>query len=468
MGGMIMGDRVGLIGGGGREHSLSAQYLRDRNTELVAAFPGNGLMDYDPKGKGFRNERVMCFPDLQDKAENFDAILNTMKELGINHVNVAKDDQLSWGWVDMFEKNGIPAFGPTQKAARLEWDKIYARQFMKEYGIPHPEFWVCRNEEEGLEFLKKLEEAGAPEGEFYVKKADLTGGKGALYARNRKEAAERIKEMAKFGKPGAGFLIEDCIRGELGEEEASMFVFVDKNGDYYVMRSTQDNKRRGYNDSGPQTGGMGAQCPAMIIEDNPDLMRKIEQSVVKRTIDGMKDRGIPYTGVLYLALMIEKGKGGSLTPNTCEYNARLGDPENQGLMPGLIKPALIDLERACMNGGLVDLDIEEDGKKRIVYTLAAGPYPEGKIRGNRIYGIEEAMEIDGVTIFGGGVAREGNKIFADGGRILYVVTEGNTYREIRKKGFYAMSKIFGEDNCLDLRHDIAWRDLQRELKGLYQ
>ncbi len=434
--------KVLIVGGGGREHTLLNQYKKSSKVKKLYSVPGNGLMD-------FRSEKtVKTYTDL--KPTDKESIWDIVKKERIGLVDVAQDDPLAEGVVDFLQVKGVKVFGPTKYAAEIEWNKDWSRNFMERHKLPIPHFAVFASVNKAKDYVKKL-----PEGASFIKASGLAAGKGAIYAESRVDAFSAIDKMSSFGKAGRNFLIEECLVGE----EVSIYALSDGT-DYKILKAAQDNKQVNSFDEGPNTGGMGANAPALIVADK-NLMKKIE-NIVKKTIEGMKEEGRTYKGVLYVGLIIDKKKN----PKIIEFNARWGDPEAQVVLTG-IKNDYVDVVESCIEGTLSKLKISEDGKTRVCVVGASKGYPGDytQVKGKKVFGVEEAEKVPGVTIYGAGLRRSGKIVTAFGGRVLNVVGEGRNIFEARERAYQAISHINIEDNNLHYRTDIGWRDVERKVSS---
>ncbi len=425
-----------VIGSNGREHALAETYAKSRKVKKVIMTPGNGLTD-------FNNPKVKNYPGVA--MLDFEKIVEVCKKEDINLVDVGQDDVIAAGYVDKLEDLGIPAFGPTQKASQLEWDKEWARNFMVKYNLPIPKFKSFNNKKKAIAYIKSL-----PEQVLFIKAAGLAFGKGVIRAENKKEAIEAVHTMSKFGKSGETFLIEEALIGE----EFSLFAICD--GDNFVVaKSAQDHKRIFDGDKGPNTGGVGSVAPTGAIADS--IIHNIEKSIFKSLLKGMKKEGRPYKGILYL--------GGMLTKDgvkIIEFNCRWGDPEAEVILPS-IKTDYFDIVMAIRNQSLKKTQIVFDKEVRLSIAGCSKGYPGdySETKGKEIFGLLEAMKMPGISIFGSGIKREGKKFFVSGGRIFHLVAEGKNILEARKKAYEAMKLISIEGNNLHYRTDIGWRDLER-------
>lgn len=432
-----------VIDGGARGHAISKAYERSKKVGRIIVAPGNDFIAF--------NRKKEVIVEKNCNLKDMESILAVAEKYEPELSDVAQDDALAGGAVDLLTENGFLTFGPSKKAARIEWDKGWSRNFMKKYRIPAPNFRTFTSEEVAKNCVGKIYERN-PEKIIYVKAAGLCGGKGAEEARSYEEAILKIEQMKSFGSAGEKFLIEDGLVGE----EFSEFAISD-GGFFRRLGSAQDNKKAERKDKGKQTGGMGGNSPAMVAEENS---KEIEELLISRPINGMKSEGIPFKGILY-AGGISVEENGRRKIYDIEFNARLGDPEASSLLPSIKNYA--DMVLASMEGGLDKIKAKRDNKTRVCVVGASEGYPAdySKVKGKRIYGIEEAMKLKGVKIFGAGTEVRDEKFFANGGRLLDVVGEGNNIIEARRKAYSAISLISVEENSLHYRPDIGWRDVER-------
>jgi len=446
-----------VVDGGGRGAVLVDKYAQSEHVEQILAVPGNDLMKINT------DKPVQIFPHL--KTTSVPEILEICERQQINLVDVAQDNAVEAGLVDALIQKGIPTIGPTRDAGQIEWDKAWTREFGKLYGIPQPFFKICLSQQEGIDFLNNQ-----PDQPWFVKAAFLAEGKGALPARNNREAIERVKEMERFKDAGKVFLIEKWLRGEEDEpgEEFSTFIFSDGEN-YKIVGSAQDHKRlfehdhvndRGEIDEGPNTGGMGCSSPPLVL--TPKIMQDITTRIFDKTITGLQEEERPYKGVLYLGGMLIKVKGKDLSPYVIEFNARWGDPEAQVILPGLVND-LFETSMMIAEGNIGNMHLQTDGKSRVVIAGASRGYPGdySQVRGKQIYGLDEARKVNGVRFYSAGVKEENGGYYANGGRLFYIVGEGKTVIEAREKAYDAMSRVSIEGNNLHFRTDIGWRDVER-------
>lgn len=438
-----------VVGSGAREHVLSCAYEKSSQVKKIIVAPGNDFIKYK------RDKEVLT--DKNCSLDDPQSILDVAKKYKANLVDVASDNALAAGAIDLLEKHNIIAFGPTQKAARIESSKIWSRLFQRNIGVPCPRFAYFDNEEKALEYAQPIYGEN-PKKRLFVKADGLCGGKGSLGGDSLSQTLRNIKKMRQFGESGSKFLVEDGLIGE----EFSYYAMLD-GLNYQVFKSVQDNKRLNDFDMGSQTGGMGSNSPACVTEGKEDNINKV---FIDKVIGGMFHGGIPYEGILYLGGMVTaKGQLACI-----EYNARWGDPEVQTILPG-VRNDYAELVLSAIEGRLNKVKVEQDNLTRVCVVGAAKGYPDSKqvdlVRGKEIFRIEEALEVDGVSIFGAGIKMKGGKFYADRGRLFSVVGEGKNILEAQDRAYAAISKIKIEDNNLHYRTDIAFRDVQRSLSNKY-
>lgn len=443
------GNTVVVIDGGGRGSALVDVYSKSPFVDRIIAVPGNDLM------QSLTDKPVQIFPQL--KTTDINQIVDLARVEGAALVDVAQDNAVEAGLVNKLSEAGIPTVGPTREAGQIEWDKAWSREFGNRHNLPQPNFGIFISTEEGEAFL----DTQPFDEKWFVKAAYLDAGKGALAARNKDQAIKRIRELRSEHEDAANvFLIEKWLEGDDGRsgEEFSSYIFSD--GEYYTyIGSAQDHKTAFNFDEGENTGGMGASTPPLVL--TPELLHKVQTNILNKTIQVLHDEGRPYKGVLYLGGIALQQKG-EVNPYVVEFNARWGDPEAQVILPGILGD-FFEIGLAIAQGNIKDLDLQIDGKSRVVVTGASKGYSGdySAVRGKEIYGLQEAMGVDGVKIYGAGVKEEDGRHYANGGRLFYVVGEGNTVIDARKKAYQAMSLVSIEGNNLHFRTDIGWRDIER-------
>ena len=344
-----MGKKILVVGSGGREHALVWKLAQSPGVEKIYAAPGNPGM----------SQLAEC---VEIAVEDIEALCQFALEKQIELTVVGPEAPLTLGIVDRFRAEGLPIFGPSAAAARLEGSKVFSKNLFQKYGIPTARFAVFDDAEQARNFARSLFE----QGQKAVVKADgLAAGKGVVVAQCFAEASEAIDSIMKdktFGTAGDKILVEECLQGE----ELSFFAISDGT-DYLALLSAQDHKRIFDHDEGPNTGGMGAYInPPLYTEE---LKQRIINEVIEPTIRAMQAEGCPYQGVLYAGLMITADG-----PKVLEYNARFGDPEAQVLMP-MIKSDLLPVLEAAAQGQLSGQTVEINSGACVGVVLAAGGYP---------------------------------------------------------------------------------------------
>ena len=418
-----------VLGSGGREHSMVWSLVQNKDVSKVFCAPGNAST-----GSIAKNLSV----DLNNNQQ----ILSIIREHSIDYTVVGPENPLNNGIVDYLNSNECKVFGPTQYASQLECSKLFARNFMEKYNIPQPSFFGCSSEEEVISIATKL---GFP----IVLKADgLAAGKGVLICTNQSELDQGLDLMftdKKFGDASNKISVEECLKGE----ELSIFVITDGQ-DYQILNSAQDHKRIFDDDKGPNTGGMGAYCPAPLFDD--DLKKKVEDRIIIPTINGMKKEGHPYRGFLYIGVMIIDGD-----PYVIEYNARLGDPESQVLMP-MLEDGLFPIVKSVLSEKVKDLNINKKEGYAVTVVLASKGYPEQYQKNMLITGLNESF-----LTFHSGTSLIDDKVYAIGGRVLNVIGYNLSLEEAISDAYGNIKKI-NFDNMY-YRNDIGKKGLEY-LKGV--
>ena len=422
--------RVLVIGSGGREHALCWAIAASPLCDQLYCAPGNpGIA-----------EEATCVPIA---ATDSDAILAFAREEKIDFVVVGPEAPLVAGLVDQLEAAGIAAFGPSAAAAALEGSKGFTKDLCAKYGIPTARY---RRFSDAAAAKAYVRAEGAP---IVVKADGLAAGKGVTVAMSVAEAERAIDDALianRFGAAGAEVVVEEFLAGE----EASFFVLSD-GAHALPLASAQDHKRAFDGDTGPNTGGMGAYSPAPCV--TPEIEAEVMARIIRPTLAAMAREGRPYKGVLYAGLMLT-AEG----PKLIEYNVRFGDPECQVLLPRL-KSDLVPALLAARDGVLKDFDLRWREEAALCVVLAAKGYPDDPQRGGEIRGLEAAAKSDPtVQIFHAGTKRVGEKLVADGGRVLDVVGSGATIAEARRRAYAVADRIdWPEGFC---RRDIGWRALK--------
>ncbi|MEH6587208.1 MAG: phosphoribosylamine--glycine ligase [Halioglobus sp.] len=421
-----------IIGGGGREHALAWKAAQSEQVETVYVAPGNAGTATETNIENVAID-VMDFSALADFAENNKVDLTI----------VGPEAPLVDGIVDFFEQRKLRCFGPSKGAAQLEGSKAFTKDFLARHAIPTGAYGNFTEVEPALAYLR---EQGAP---IVVKADGLAAGKGVIVAETLEQAEEAVTDMLSgnaFGDAGCRVVIEEFLEGE----EASFIVMVDGNN-VLPMATSQDHKRIGEGDTGPNTGGMGAYSPAPVV--NEAVNRRVMDEVIMPTVRGMAAEGNDYTGFLYAGLMISaQGE-----PKVIEYNCRFGDPETQPIMVRL-QSDLVALCEAALDKKLDTTSANWDPRCAIGVVLAAGGYPASYGKGAVIKGLDAPQE-DNIKVFHAGTAQDGDNIVTSGGRVLCVTALGDDIAAAQKDCYVGVDKISWEG--VTLRRDIGWRAIAR-------
>lgn len=418
--------KVLLVGSGGREHALAWKLKQSRQVSEFAWAPGNGGLSPEDR-------------QVPVKAEDVQGLAGFAKEWRPELVVVGPEAPLAAGLVDLLQSQGVPCFGPTLGAARLESSKVFAKNFCALNRIATAPYQVLDSPKAARALLERY----SGEAPLVLKADGLAAGKGVLICSSREEALdgmERILVKKEFGAAGERLLVEAFLRGE----EASLMVFCD--GERAVaMPPARDYKRAGDGDAGANTGGMGAYCPSARMGEAQ--VAQAMEAVVLPTLKGMAATGHPYRGVLYAGLMLtDKG------PEVLEFNCRFGDPETQVVLPRL-ESDLVDLLLACARGDLSGVEASWKEEAVVTVVLCSQGYPGPYGTGREISGVGEAEKIPGVVVYHAGTRREGGKLLTSGGRVLNVTALGATVAQARERAYQAAALVQFEGKTL--RTDIA-------------
>jgi phosphoribosylamine--glycine ligase len=425
--------KILVVGKGGREHALVWKLARSPRTSRIFCAPGNA---------GTARDGVNVAVEQND----IEKLLRFARKEEIDLTVVGPEEPLALGIVDLFQQAGLRIFGPTKEAARLESSKVFAKGLMRHADVPTAEFRVCDHPEPARTWIQTREYP------VVVKADGLAAGKGVIVCSTREEAlaaVERIMVRDEFGRTaGRQVVIEKRLEGE----ELSILALV-SGRTIIPLQPTQDHKAVNDGDTGPNTGGMGAHCPAPI--GSPELLEQIDREVLVPTIHAMKRSRRPFRGVLYAGLIVT-----TQGPRVLEYNCRFGDPETQPLLMRL-KTDLLDLIEAVVDERLDEFDgkVEWDPRPAVSVVLASGGYPGRFQRGYVIEGLDAAARLPDVQVFHAGTKLDGEMVRTDGGRVLSVTALGDSLAEARQRAYEAVRLVRFAD--MHYRTDIGARTLAK-------
>lgn len=419
-----------ILGSGGREYSIGLALFKEEIQHTLYFMPGNGATI----GLG-TNINITDYNELSRWAENNNIDLTI----------VGPEKPLVDGIVDIFKKNGLTIFGPSAAAAQLEGSKVYMKNILKKYNIPTAAFIETENKEKAFNFIDSM--AKTP---IVIKADGLCSGKGVIIAQSKDEAKEAVAGMLSgesFGAAGNAVIVEEYLDGY----ELSIFAICDGEN-YIVLPAAQDHKRIGNGDTGPNTGGMGAYAPTPLVND--DIYSKVEELVIKPTLEGMKKEGTPFEGVLFIGVMVVDGE-----PIILEYNVRFGDPECEILMPLLENPVSeLFYKGATKQLDTFDLKMKDDFAVAVV--MASGNYPYGNSEPAEIIidDIHDEELLAHSHISYAGVTLEDGKLFATGGRILLCIGFGKSIEMARNRAYALCGQVHFVGK--QIRTDIAYQALK--------
>lgn len=425
--------KVLVIGSGGREHALAFKAAQSTSVDTIYVAPGNA---------GSALEEKVSNVDIA--VDDFDGLVQFAQENQIDLTIVGPEIPLVGGIVDLFQEKELKIFGPSRGAAQLEGSKAFTKDFLARHNIPTAAYATFTNVDEALSYLHQQ---SIP---IVIKADGLAAGKGVVVAQKLEEAEDAIKDMLagnRFGDAGSRVVIEEFLDGE----EASFIVMTD--GEVILPFATsQDHKRVGNGDTGPNTGGMGAYSPAPVV--TPEIHERVMREVIEPTVSGMAKEGNSYMGFLYAGLMVMADG----TPKVIEYNCRFGDPETQPIMMRM-QSDLVELCSAAVNGKLAEQTIKFDSRAAVGVVMAAGGYPGGYLSGKVIRGLPK-LPNNKVKVFHAGTTQQSDVIVTSGGRVLCVTALGDSVTEAQQHAYQVVRDISWDDAYY--RDDIAYRAIARE------
>ena len=429
---MSVARTVLVVGGGGREHALAWKLAQSERVARVLVAPGNAGTACEP---GVENVAV--------GAEDIDALVALAHERSVDLTVVGPEAPLVAGIADRFQEEGLRIFGPRAAAARLEGSKAFTKAFLASHGIPTAPYAEFTDPTEAAAYVRRQ---GTP---IVIKADGLAAGKGVVVAQSEAEALTAVHDMLSgraFGDAGRRIVIEEFLRGE----EAS-FICVVGGGEAVPLASSQDHKAAGEGDTGPNTGGMGAYSPAPVVD--AVVHERIMREITRPTVEGMAVAGTPYTGFLYVGLMIDTGGA----PRVVEFNCRLGDPETQPILLRL-RSDLADLVEAAIDGNLSRVEPVWDDRAALGIVVAAAGYPGSYDQGHPIAGLDaDALH---TKVFHAGTAVDGDRIVTSGGRVLCVCGLGENVGEAQRKALERVGTVDWDGAWH--RRDIGHRAVARE------
>lgn len=427
--------KVLIIGGGGREHALGFKAAQSDSVSHVYIAPGNAGTALEPK-----------LENVPIDVEEIEALVAFAKQNAVELTIVGPEVPLVLGVVDAFQAEGLAIFGPSKAAAQLEGSKAFTKDFLARHKIPTAEYQNFTEIEPAIAYLQ---EKGAP---IVIKADGLAAGKGVIVAMTLAEAEEAVRDMLAgnaFGDAGSRVVIEEFLDGE----EASFIVMVDGKN-VLPFATSQDHKRVGNGDTGPNTGGMGAYSPAPVVTD--EIHQRVMNEVIYPTVEGMASEGNDYHGFLYAGLMIMADG----TPKVIEYNCRFGDPETQPIMLRL-QSDLVELIQLAVAGKLDQATAQFDPRAAVGVVLAAGGYPQAYNKGDVISGLSLSDSADvSAKVFHAGTKEVDGQVTTNGGRVLCATALGETVTQAQQRAYELANTISWEG--MFYRDDIAYRAIARE------
>ncbi len=422
--------RVLVVGNGGREHALVWKIYQSDKVKKIYVAPGNDGMTH-------LAEKVAIASD------DIKTLANFAEQNSIDITVVGPEEPLVDGIVDEFEARGLKIFGPNRKAAKVEGSKVYAKEILKKYNIPTAEYEVFTEPDQALEYIRQ---AKYP---IVIKAEGLAAGKGVVITTCQKQAEDAIAKIMEeriFGDAGNRIVIEDFLEGE----EVSVLVLTD--GKHILpLAAAQDHKAIFDGDEGPNTGGMGAYSPTPFLDKT--LEEEICKKILEPTIKAFQTEGVNYKGILYTGLIIT-----DMGPKVLDFNARLGDPETQVILPRL-KNDLMELVEMVVEDRLEPVELEWDERTAVCVVLVSGGYPIDYKTGYRIEGLKDLAKYDNVLLFHAGTKKENGDFYTDGGRVLGITVLGDGLLDTLTQVYEFVEEIDFED--MHYRTDIGYRILDK-------
>lgn len=421
--------RILVVGGGGREHTLVWKLASSPLVDKLFAAPGNAGMA----------ELAEC---IDIKVEDLGRLADFAEKNSVNLTVVGPELPLTLGIVDEFERRDLKILGPTKSAAEIEGSKVFAKEFMKKYHIPTASFKIFDNPDQASDFVRSSD---LP---LVIKADGLAAGKGAVIVEDVSSALSTIRKMMvekTFGQAGSRVVVEDFLKGE----EITILAFTDGQTISPTV-SSQDHKKIFDGDRGPNTGGMGAYAPTIIVDDR--MMRRIYDEILEPTVAGLAKEGRTFRGILYAGLMItDRG------PKVMEFNCRFGDPETQVILP-ILRSDLAEIFLSMVDGELSLQEVEWNDNFAVCVVLASAGYPGKYERDKEISGLNRAKQMEDVLIFQAGTKKLGGRTFTNGGRVLGVTTTDKRMEKTIQKAYSAVDKI--EFEGMQYRKDIGQRAIR--------
>lgn len=424
-----MKQKILIIEGIGRAHAIGWK---------VAQSPRAGQIYFAPGNAGTAKIGI----NVDIKVTDIPKLLDFAKKERIDLTLALPDDPLALGIVDEFQKAGLRIWGPTKAAAKLEWSKAFSKNFMRKNDLPTAKFEIFTNFEKAKKYIAKQ---SLP---IVIKASGLALGKGVVIAQTLNEAYEALENIMQkkiFGDSGNEIVIEEFLSGP----EISIHALSDGKN-YKMFPSSQDHKKIGEGDTGPNTGGVGTIAPVPFVANK--LLKEIEQTIVQPTLGAMAKEGTPFKGLLYPGLILTKNG-----PKILEYNARFGDPEAQVYMR-LLDTDILDIFDACIDKKINELQIKWKNLFACNIVLVSGGYPGNYEKEKVITGIEDAEKLHDIVVFHAGTKIEGDKLLTNGGRVLGVSATGNTLEEALEKAYKATEKISFDG--MQYRKDIGKKTIE--------